>query len=1054
MKIAKSCLCVLVAAMASLSACRDDVHAVKDGDEGASIPCQLNGECPDGMLCKNLVCVTNVCTIDTDCPGVAPICVNHVCTPQNSVAECTADGDCSKGQICDSGNCVANPDASECTVDGDCSKGQICDSGNCVAKPNEPECTVDADCSEGQICDSGNCVPKPDEPECTVDADCSEGQICDSGNCVAKPDAPECTADLDCGDGNVCTDGICMPGPKDGCKKDSDCPGELVCYFGECLGCGTDSQCPDKHVCRDNQCVEVECKNNKDCPEKSICWEHNQCKKVECTQDAHCPELHICQNHACTKVDCMKNADCPGDQLCASSNNVCCDTGKICNTACCEYEGACFGGICSPCKPDETVCVIPFMEPVYLCCASDELCINENCIKPGVSCYDNYACSDGQYCALDLHTCIPRPSVKTKCKDEDLPSGGAFEPHLLFHWGEGELAPGGDFPDHINVVVAPMVADINGDTMPEIVFNSWLKDSMNWENNGVLRIISGKDGKLLASSDGKSMTDPSSQVAIGRLYPEDVKEYNGVDVSGLQIITCSEDYHLVAYNHEAKLIWKGDSETEECGNTAFGLVDFDGDGVPEVHARYRIYNAQTGKLIADAENDVVSGANYAIAADIDNDGKPELIGGNVAYRADLKKGTLTAVYHRTDQPDGYPAIADLDLDGKPEIVVTRKTYHDTSWGALSHTVMAFKHDGTDFWSAPVDVHQGTLDEWGGGPATIARIDDDEHPSVMLSSGTHYLALDYQGKVKWSHKVQDKSSRSTGSAVFDFNGDGKAEILYGDELFLRVYDGAKGDTVFCLCNTSATLYEYPVVADVNNDGHAEIVLASNRTQAGKNCPSSAQYIKGEVDACIQSLLDGPSSKRKGSSGVRVYSGAQVVEDKVQASKWMPTRRIYNQHAYSVTNILDDGTIPAKARINWKTDGLNNFRMNTIKNAKDYEMHFELYSDSWLHAHECREKESHYFSILNDGLLPIPAGTVIQADVYEEEKLDKPLQTYFVKTEEVILPGKRANMHLDIETPKQGSTVSLEIVYHATESDICRMESEDSVYLRGYFYCYWK
>ena len=36
---------------------------------------------------------------------------------------------------------------------------------------------------------------------------------------------------------------------------------------------------------------------------------------------------------------------------------------------------------------------------------------------------------------------------------------------------------------------------------------------------------------------------------------------------------------------------------------------------------------------------------------------------------------------------------------------------------------------------------------------------------------------------------------TGSSVFDFEGDGSAEVLYNDECFLRVYNGRDGTTVF-------------------------------------------------------------------------------------------------------------------------------------------------------------------------------------------------------------------------------------------------------------------
>ena len=40
------------------------------------------------------------------------------------------------------------------------------------------------------------------------------------------------------------------------------------------------------------------------------------------------------------------------------------------------------------------------------------------------------------------------------------------------------------------------------------------------------------------------------------------------------------------------------------------------------------------------------------------------------------------------------------------------------------------------------------------------------------------------------------------------------------------------------------------------------------------------------------------------------------------------RIWNQHAYAVTNVNDDGTIPKTSTwaANWTTTGLNNFRQN--------------------------------------------------------------------------------------------------------------------------------
>ncbi|MCW5213651.1 hypothetical protein VU04_12190, partial [Desulfobulbus sp. TB] len=47
----------------------------------------------------------------------------------------------------------------------------------------------------------------------------------------------------------------------------------------------------------------------------------------------------------------------------------------------------------------------------------------------------------------------------------------------------------------------------------------------------------------------------------------------------------------------------------------------------------------------------------------------------------------------------------------------------------------------------------------------------------------------------------------------------------------------------------------------------------------------------------------------------------------ADGWVNTRGIWNQHAYTVTNINDDGTIPAFPATNWLEPDLNTFRSNS-------------------------------------------------------------------------------------------------------------------------------
>jgi hypothetical protein len=65
--------------------------------------------------------------------------------------------------------------------------------------------------------------------------------------------------------------------------------------------------------------------------------------------------------------------------------------------------------------------------------------------------------------------------------------------------------------------------------------------------------------------------------------------------------------------------------------------------------------------------------------------------------------------------------------------------------------------------------------------------------------------------------------------------------------------------------------------------------------------------------------------KGVSGIRVYSDAN--------DRWVRSRTIWNQHAYAVTHIDEDGTIPKSSawKKNWLQPELNNFRQNVPGNA---------------------------------------------------------------------------------------------------------------------------
>src|SRR4030095_2789839 len=75
-----------------------------------------------------------------------------------------------------------------------------------------------------------------------------------------------------------------------------------------------------------------------------------------------------------------------------------------------------------------------------------------------------------------------------------------------------------------------------------------------------------------------------------------------------------------------------------------------------------------------------------------------------------------------------------------------------------------------------------------------------------------------------------------------------------------------------------------IADVDNDGNAEIVFPSNN----------------EVSFC--------------STGVDFPNGIAVWGD--QSDMWASARRNWNEHAYHVTNVTEGGQIPMKEPESWK------------------------------------------------------------------------------------------------------------------------------------------
>jgi hypothetical protein len=356
-----------------------------------------------------------------------------------------------------------------------------------------------------------------------------------------------------------------------------------------------------------------------------------------------------------------------------------------------------------------------------------------------------------------------------------------------------------------------------------------------------------------------------------------------------------------------------------CGGV--GIYDLDGDGQVEVVQGATILNGIDGTTRGEGSFGRGSGypggtyAGFGVAADIDQDGDLEVVVGNALY--DSYGNTI---WHN-GQPDGFVAIANFDSDPFGEIVV--------SWAG---NLRLQDDDGTVLWSG--NYTGGRI-----GPPTVADFDGDGQPEIGVAGNGVYIMVEANGALVWSNAVNDYSSGFTGSSVFDFEGDGAAEVVYADENDVWVFDGATGAVKLQETqHASATCSEYPVVADVDLDGHAEIIYTSD------------PYSGSE-------------------SGVRAIGDA--------ANSWMPARPVWNQHAYAITNVNNDSTIPSSPDTNWLS--YNNFRSGDLAAASGGAMSDAVPELVEICTDQCEDGLLRVvFRIGNGGVQALPSG--VSASLY--------------------------------------------------------------------------
>lgn len=457
------------------------------------------------------------------------------------------------------------------------------------------------------------------------------------------------------------------------------------------------------------------------------------------------------------------------------------------------------------------------------------------------------------------------------------PDTSTFEPVV-----EWQMSSFDEFPDAVNTLETPIVGNltddngdglINDDDIPDIVLSMHEDPNLHWCSSeataGVLRVISG-DGSTVHWSirdvdlEGQAwLISGASNPAIGDIDNDGLPEI----VVGVYLGYNIEEIRVVAFDHTGVLEWWTEIEQmwmgQPCGVPMYNLAigDVDADGYPEIFAGTQVYNGEDGSLqFSTEEYTPVSKSAFSFPIDLEKDGVVEVVNSRGIYDSEGNPRCrfMTEI--------NLPAVGDVDGDGVGDIVGVDR-------GLI--TVYDAECRVQTYWTTP--------DPGSGGPPTLADYDGDGVPEIGVASYDYYFVFEVDGTLLWEHEVSDRTSNQTGSAVFDFEGDGYSEVVYGGEYNLWVFSGVDGtprmqDTSHYSC----TGYEYPVIVDVDRDNQVEIVA---------------------VD----------------------YYGVRVIGDLNES--WVDARPVWNQHAYSITNINDDLSIPTYADSNWPT--YNNFRSGDIR-----------------------------------------------------------------------------------------------------------------------------
>jgi hypothetical protein len=427
-----------------------------------------------------------------------------------------------------------------------------------------------------------------------------------------------------------------------------------------------------------------------------------------------------------------------------------------------------------------------------------------------------------------------------------------------------------------------VAGDMDGDDIPDIV--------TYWVEHSDIYIIDGKTGATKLHINGPTDYPGGTAPAIADLDHDGLGEF--VLVGNDRILRCWE--------HDGTLKFASTVQVGYADRYRFSvpnIADFDHNGWAEINIGNQVFNGQTGALLAEGGSALSAGEhparkasgfsfNSTVPIDVlsdsfcpDCDGL-EIVAGNQVMSVNLQTGVVAAVV--TAEPnftDGFTSVADFDKDGDLDAIVQGKK------GALNYVYV---------WEieTPTVIRQFKLfNNWNEGASrvNVADLNGDGNLEISFVGYPWLYALKNNFTTLWTRPTNDYSS-VTASSVFDFCGDGSADVVYRGQTHLQILEGANGAIKWQDECMSATHIENPLILDVDNDGQTEVVIS---------CGTDGTQDVGTIFAY----------EAVGAPGIA-------------------SRPVWNQHGYFNVNINDDLSVPTYQQNHHKVG--NGLQLNTFMN----------------------------------------------------------------------------------------------------------------------------